>query len=123
MPDVHDPEAYLTGAIDILSEYPEEVMKIISEPGSGTKLLSDKPSLRQLRQACDLAYEPILREMQRRRVYEEARCSLPPPRRPRTPEEQARVDAQVARAKVKLESACLPNRPPSGLLAPIRARR
>lgn len=121
MPDAGDPQAYLAGAMQILGDYPEEVMNIISEPRAGTILLKDHPSLRQLREACETVYAPILRDLERRRRREDEARSLPPPRRPHTPEEQARIDRQVARAKFQLRSGPFGHPPPPrrGLLPSI----
>lgn len=94
MPDVHDPEAYLAGATAILAQYPPEVMAALADPVSGTRHMKDFPTLRDLRVACDVLFEPIEREIERRRAEEQHRLGLPAPRR-RTPEEQARIDAQV----------------------------
>ena len=110
MSDAGDAEAYLAGAVAILAEYPVAVMEGIADPVCGTKLLKDYPSLRQIREACELLYEPIDREEERRRSHESHLRTLPPPRRPRTPDEQAAVDRAVAefRRMVGIPEAGLP---------------
>lgn len=97
MPDIGDPEIFLAGCAAILAEYPQAVRDAICDPRSGSRALKDYPSLRNIREACDRLYEPIGRELERKRSLQ---SFLPePPRKPRTREEQARVDAQVATAR------------------------
>lgn len=91
-----DPEAYLAGCAAIMAEYPPEVMNQISDPVTGTRLIKDYPSLSAIRKACDVAFEPIEREIERKRAMESYMRGLPEPRRERTPEEQDRIDRQVA---------------------------
>jgi hypothetical protein len=100
MPDVHDPEKYLAGAISILAEYPQAVMDRISDPSTGTKVLGDFPTLVQIRKACDLLFEPFEREAERVRSR---RAALPvPARKPRTPEEQWQVEQAVERFRMSV---------------------
>jgi hypothetical protein len=103
--DIGDHRFYLAGAAAILSEYPQEVRTMISDPRTGTRLLKPFPSLHDLRQACDKAYEPIEREMERELAARRANETLKligPERRKRSPEEQARVDEQVKAARGRL---------------------
>lgn len=92
MPDVADARIYLAGAAAILEEYPQEVRDVIADPRTGTRLLKAFPSLHDLREACDKAYEPLERAIERQRASESHRKALPPPRDD-TP--QARKDALV----------------------------
>jgi hypothetical protein len=96
MPDVSDAKIYLTGVTGILAEYPIEVMNTLADPRTGSRYLRNFPTIPQLRHACEEIYAPIRRQEEREQAQADARRALPPPRRPRTPEEQARVDAQVA---------------------------
>ena len=96
MPDVSDPKIYLAGVVGILADYPSEVMDRLADPRSGSRLLRNFPTIPEIRRACEETYAPIRREEERRQVREDARRSLPPPQRLRTPEEQAKVEAQVA---------------------------
>lgn len=105
LPDVNDTKSYLAGATLILSDYPAEVLERIADPGSGSRVLKDRPTLRELRLACDELFAPIEREWQRRAIEEQRQAFLPRPMR--TPEAQKRIDHQVAKAKVKFESAKL----------------
>ena len=98
--DLGDPKVYLAGATQILAEYPDEVIKAICTPASGTRLLPDFPTLRQLRDACEAEFAPIERHLARERAHADAVRELPRPKR--TAEQQARIDAQVAEARRKL---------------------
>jgi hypothetical protein len=100
--DIGDPKLYLAGATQILAEYPDEVIKAICTPASGTRLLPDFPTLRQLRVACEEAFAPIERQYEREQAQRDAMRGRLPPRLKRTPEQQAKVDAQVAEARIKL---------------------
>ncbi len=98
MPDVGDPDYFVAAATALFAEYPEVVM-VRSVPRIAAA--SDRPTLRLMRQELDDAYAPIAREEARRRAQLEMRAERAA-RWPRTPEEQARVDAQVARARREL---------------------
>jgi hypothetical protein len=101
MPDAGDAKVYLAGAVGILSDYPPAVMEAIADPRTGTRVLKDYPTLSDLRQACDELHAPFVREAQRRAAHE-SHLLTPPPRPPRTPEQQARIDAQVGDDKMRL---------------------
>jgi hypothetical protein len=100
MPDMGDPNVYLAGAIEILADYPPAVMEAIADPRTGTRLLEDYPTLCDLRRACDKLNAPLVREAERR-ATRESHLLAPPPRQPRTPEQQARIDAQVGDEKMR----------------------
>ena len=94
--DVGDARIYLVGAAAILDEYPPQVQQMICDPRTGTRLLKPFPSLHDLRAACERANEPFERQDARNEHHK----ALPPPRRaPRTPEDQARIDALVSSAR------------------------
>ena len=107
MPDVPDPRYYLSGAIAILADYPAEVMEKIADPRNGTLVLKDKPSLVAIRRACEQLYEPIERGAERRAAHKSHVAGLLS-RPPRTPEQQSRIDAQIARCKQAIAAAALP---------------
>jgi hypothetical protein len=107
MPDVGDPQVYLTGATAILADYPEEIMEQVADPRAATRVLRDYPSLHDIRLACDRLFAPIEREAERRAAHKSHVAGLLP-RPPRTPEQQARIDAQIARAKEAMAAAALP---------------
>lgn len=108
-PDVGDTKVFIAGAVAIFAEYPVEVVEAIADPVRGTRLLKPYPSLFDLRRACELLYEPIERELERRQAHEDFLRGLPPPRASRTPEQQAAIDAEVAAARHELGI------PPEGL--------
>jgi hypothetical protein len=114
MSDAGDPEVYLAGAAAILSEYPDEVLDKICDPRTGTKVLKAYPTLHDIRAACQELYAPIEREEERSRAHESHVSGLLPPRK-RTPEEQAHIDMQVERARVRL--GLVRGRPPSGRIS------
>jgi hypothetical protein len=99
MPDVGDPKVYLTGATAIISEYPLAVMSKLADPSTSTRVLKDRPSLLDIRKACDELQRDLQRELIAPKVrdYEQqARMKeLPPPRPKRTAEEQAHVNRVV----------------------------
>jgi hypothetical protein len=96
VPDIGDPKAFVAGVVAILAEYPVEVMEQVTEP-SGIPSLTRRPYLADIRKACEEAYGPIERRIEREMAQ---RRALPEPvPRPRTPEEQAAVDEQVARVR------------------------
>jgi hypothetical protein len=91
-----------------LAEYPEEVINALADPVSGTGYLKDRPSLRQLRDACDRLNEPFEREQERRAARKSAQAFAPP--LPLTAEERARRAEKVAAVRRELGI------PPGGLL-------
>jgi hypothetical protein len=90
IPDVADKKVYLAAVAAIFDEYPQRVACRLADPRSGSRMLRDYPSILQIRQACDELNAPFERERRRYPLLEREQ-----PRAPRTPEEQARVDAQV----------------------------
>jgi hypothetical protein len=126
MPDVSDGKIYLAGVTGILAEYPIEVMNKLADPRIGSRYLWNLPTIPQIRRACEEIYAPIRREFERRQASEDARRSLPPPRRPRTQEEQARIDAQVAawRNSAGVPDSDLPRRSKQApMLSPVSRER
>lgn len=99
MPDVPDARVYLAGAAAIFDEYPAQVGQILADPRTGTRLLKPYPSLHDLREACDLAYEPIGRAVARERAAASHRLGLAPPAKP----DQARRDEQVADYETRIK--------------------
>jgi hypothetical protein len=110
MPDCGDPEVYIAGAVAILAAYPEEVINALADPVSGTRYLKDRPSLRQLRDACDRLNEPFEREQKRRAAHESDQAFAPP--LPLTAEEHAKRAEKVAavRRELGIPPGGLPNR-------------
>ena len=96
--DVIDPESFMAETISFLSGYPIEVMERAAHE---IPRRTDRPTLRLIKAACDELLEPIDRELERRWASESHRLgALPRPKR--TPEQQARIDAQVAVARQQL---------------------
>lgn len=91
--DVGEPQAFMSATIAIFAEYPIE---LIDRFPAAIAQRSDRPTLRLVRAICDEINEPYARETARMLAARSALRGLPPPRAKRTPEEQARVDAQVA---------------------------
>lgn len=87
--DVGDPEAFLTAAIALFAEYETEVMR---DAVFKIAKRSDRPTLKLMREVLDEVDAPRARARER---MDATRQLPPPPREPRTPEQQARVDEQV----------------------------
>lgn len=99
MPDVAEPRIYLAGCAAILDDYPQAVRDQLADPRSGTRLLKPFPSLHDIREACDKAYEPIERALLRERAAESHRLALAAPAKP----DQATRDAQVADYETRIK--------------------
>lgn len=97
--DVVDPEAFITATVVLFTQYPAAVL---AEAVDAIACRTDRPTLKIIKAVCDEIYEPILRRIERERAEAQHFHALPPPREPRTPEQQARIDAQVADARRKL---------------------
>jgi hypothetical protein len=100
--DVGDPRAFLAGTVAIFAEYPAEVMQAAIDPVHGIPSRTDRPTLRLIKAVCDEFYTRVERQEERLRASEDAARSREPPRKPRTPEQQAAIDAQVAEARQQL---------------------
>jgi hypothetical protein len=100
--DVGDPEAFIAGAVAILAEFPPEVMECAVHPVHGIPKRTDRPTLKMIHDSCAEHYARIERDETRRRVREEIESSREPPRKPRTPGQQAAIDAQVAAIRQQL---------------------
>jgi hypothetical protein len=98
-PDVLDPRDYMAAAIALFAKYPEAVMR---RAAFEVPQRSDRPTLRLMREVLDELYEPVAREIERRRAAESSIRGLPPPDAKRSPEQQARIDLQVARVRAEL---------------------
>ena len=134
--DVADPEFFIAAAVAILAEYPADVMLAAIDPVHGIPSRTDRPTLRLIKAACEESYAPIQREEDRARAAEQSLLSRPLPRAPRTPEQQAAVDAQVeaTRRELGIPAGGLPKRGIQGrpiserptkqsVLADLEARR
>lgn len=102
--DVGDPRAFIAATVAIFVEYPDDVtakaIHVIAQR-------SDRPTLRIIRAVCEEIYAPIEREGERRAAHvSHIAGALPRPRR--TPEQQARIDAQITEARIALAMAGIP---------------
>ncbi|MCC6775673.1 MAG: hypothetical protein IT537_03395 [Hyphomicrobiales bacterium] len=97
--DVSDPRAFMAAAAAIFASYPAEVWASVIDPVRGLPGRTARPTLADIKAACDEAYEPIDRLIDRQRSQKSDLRGLPPPRAKRTAEEQARIDAQVERVR------------------------
>ncbi len=98
--DIGEPENFIAAVVSILAKYPGDVMMAAIDPADGIPSRTDRPTLRLIKEVCEEYYAPIAREARRARAQQEA---LPlPPRRQRTPVEQAAVDEKVAAMRREL---------------------
>ena len=104
--DIGNAKIFVAAAVAILAEYPTEVMNRLADPRSGTRVLQDYPSLSAIRKACDELLEPFIRDAERQAARKSHVAGLLR-RPPRTAEQQARIDAQIARAKGEIAAAQL----------------
>jgi hypothetical protein len=95
--DVGDSDVFTAGLIALFAEYPDEVIALAIDPVRGIPGRLKVLRLASVREILDEINEPFRREIERKRRTEDARRGQVPPRSKRTPEEQARVDAQVER--------------------------
>jgi hypothetical protein len=102
--DVGNRRLFLAGAVAIVAGYSEEVAEKLSDPRTGTRAIRDYPALSDIRKACDLIFEPINRESERQEAHNSHVAGLLQ-KPPRTPEQQARIDTQVARARQEIANA------------------
>jgi hypothetical protein len=83
----------MTAAGSIFAGFPDEVVeRAVRE----IPMHSDRVTLKLIKSVCDELYAPILRDAERKRAQESVVKFLPSP--PRSPEEQARIDAKVFNA-------------------------
>lgn len=98
-PDVGDPKAFMATAAAILAQYPDAVVEAAVSGPRGIATRTERPTLKFIKEVCEEFYQPILRDAERGALASQPK---PLPRPPRTPEEQARIDKQVADARAKL---------------------
>lgn len=92
--DVADPRVFIAGIGAVLAKYPPELITAAVSPDGIPVRLTTLRSLAEIDEVCRDLYAPIARQRAREAIARQPR-QLPRPRR--TPEEQARVDEQVAR--------------------------
>lgn len=91
--DVVDAQVFISGIIAILAQYPPELIAIATDPTGIPRKLKALRSLADIEEVCQDLYGPIARRIRRDAI---ARAPKLLPRPPRSVEEQARIDAQVA---------------------------
>jgi hypothetical protein len=90
--DAEDPGMYVSGAATVLSAYPEDVVREVTDPLRGLPATVQwLPSLAEIKAACDALMKPRYEAERRRLDAEEQRRLLGPP--PVTPEQRARAVA------------------------------
>lgn len=94
---VPDPRGFLARATECFAAYPEEAWAPASRLVLKTRIT---PLICHLEEALAAAYESIERRIERAR----ARALPPPASVPRTPEQQAAIDAQVETARRELNA-------------------
>lgn len=94
--DVTDPEAFIAGIGAVLAKYPPELIAAAVAHDGVPMRIKTLRSLAELEQACSDLYEPIARRMTREAI---TRQKLRIARQPRSPEQQAQIDEQVARVR------------------------
>ena len=99
LPDVGEPKRFIAALVAIFSEYAEPVIERAVDPVKGIPARLKVLRLASVREILDEINAPFQREMQRAAARKAAELALPPPSRKRTPEEQARIDKQVANAR------------------------
>ena len=93
-----DSKAYMTMVVKVFAEYPENVMIQAVEK---IAVQTNNPTLKLIKDTCEEVYEPIRRNEESKQRERDREMALPPPRHKRTPEEQARIDAQVTAVRAQ----------------------
>lgn len=106
---VTDPKEFISGAVATFARYPDEVMKAAVFAIAST---SDRPTLRIMKQCLDDVSAPIDREWERQEAHRDHVAGLLT-RPKRTPEQQARIDADVASFRMKFRAALVENDQPT----------
>jgi hypothetical protein len=109
--DANDPDRYIGSVIAVLSDYPEDTVRYVTDPRTGVsnKFPDYMPNAPQVRQACEDHYGPTRRafevEAKERRQLEERKRLMPPEGPRKTYDEliQSCVDAGLDMGKRKKE--------------------
>lgn len=94
--DVIDPEAFIAGIGAVLVRYPQELIAAAVAHDGIPMRVKTLRSLADVEWACSDIYEPIARRLAREAV---TRQKLRIARQPRSAEQQAVIDEQVARVR------------------------
>lgn len=90
--DVSEPKVFIAGIVAVLASYPPELQDVAVAPTGIPKRLKSLRNLAEIEEVCRELYEPIARRITRGVLENQPRQI----EKLRTPEEQARIDAQVA---------------------------
>lgn len=93
--DVNEPRAFIAGIVAVFSNYPVELHELAVAPTGIPARLKYLRSLAEIEQVCEELYAPIGRRIERERIARQPRLLT----RRRTPEEQAKIDAQVEKVR------------------------
>lgn len=74
--EMDDPGTFVTGIIDVLAEFPEDLIETATMPNGIPRRIKYLNNLAAIREACDELYAPIAREKRRQR--ERAEQAEPP---------------------------------------------
>lgn len=147
----NNPEVFVTAVAATLARYPDQVIYDVTDPRTGIpSKISWMPTIKDIREACERAYEPIKEEIERdkriaeqmklreeyeskpRPTYDELKAKygqnwgIAPERATRTADEKKAENAaalQQARGRVEAEYAAAGMVPPSKLaLSPTALR-
>lgn len=82
--DAADAVTMLDAAAAVLADYPEPVIRVVTDPRTGLPgRCKWPPNIAEIREACEREFAPIARENERRRRAEETRRLLGEPEAPR----------------------------------------
>lgn len=91
----------MAAVIGIFMEFPIEVMERVADPVHGLPSRVRRPYLTDIRKACEEAYEPIARRLERERaVTDPGRLLGPPPAAPKLTVDE--LEAKLGRPLPKL---------------------
>lgn len=108
----NSPETFITAVAAILSRYPDEVVYAVTSPTDGLPVeLTWMPALKEIRDACEKAMEPIYRREREEKIRAETLAA-------RAEEEARQARPSIAEMKAKygdnwgLTSLDAPKKPP-----------
>jgi hypothetical protein len=98
--DANDPDRYIGAVIAVLSDYPEDTIRHVTDPRTGvsTKYPDYMPNAGQVRQACEDHYGPTRRAVEREAAEQRQlaeRKRLMPPEGPKKTYEELVADCRA----------------------------